>query len=149
MKPHMKRTYSQINLDERRKIERWRQAGVGVDAIAEMLGRHRSTIFREIARSKFEDREMPDLSGYFCVAANNRAKERRSRYCELVRHPRLRASIIERIRHGWSPEQIAGQLAYARSSVRVCRETIYRFAYALQLDTGMVSWRRDLSHAWV
>ncbi len=40
----MKRTYSQIDLDERRKIERWRQAGVGVDMIAEKLGRHRSTI---------------------------------------------------------------------------------------------------------
>lgn len=36
----MKRTYSQIDLDERRKIERWRQAGVSVDTIAEKLGRH-------------------------------------------------------------------------------------------------------------
>lgn len=126
----MKRTYSQIDLDERRKIERWRQAGVSVDAIAEKLGRHRSTIFREIVRNKFEDPEMPDLTGYFCVTANNRAKERRNRYRKLVRHPKLRASIIERIKHGWSPEQIAGRLAYERSSVRVCHETIYRFAYS-------------------
>ena len=36
----MKRTYSQIDWDERRKIERWRQAGVNVEAIAEKLGRH-------------------------------------------------------------------------------------------------------------
>jgi IS30 family transposase len=50
MEPHMKRTYSQIDLDERRKIERWRQAGVSVDTIAEKLGRHRSTIFRESAQ---------------------------------------------------------------------------------------------------
>lgn len=126
----MKRTSSQIDLDERRKIERWRQAGVSVDAIAEKLGRHRSTIFREIVRNKFEDLEMPDLTGYFCVTANNRAKERRNRYRKLVRHPKLRASIIERIKHGWSPEQIAGRLAYERSSVRVCHETIYRFAYS-------------------
>ena len=55
----MKRTYSQMDLDERRKLERWRQAGVSVDVIAEKLGRHRSTIFREIVRNKFEDREMP------------------------------------------------------------------------------------------
>jgi IS30 family transposase len=64
------------------------------------------------------------------VAANSRAKERRSRYRKLVRHPKLRASIIERIKHGWSPEQIAGRLAYERSGVRVCHETIYRFAYS-------------------
>lgn len=120
----MKRTYSQIDLDERRKIERWRQAGISVDAIAEKLGRHRSTIFREIARNKFEDREMPDLTGYFCVAANSRAKDRRSRYRKLVRHPKLRASIIERIKHGWSPEQIADWLMNAAGSVSVTRRSI-------------------------
>lgn len=38
----MKRTCSQIDLDERRKIERWHHAGVSVDTIAEKLGRHRS-----------------------------------------------------------------------------------------------------------
>ena len=97
----MKRTYSQIDLDERRKIERWRQAGVSVDAIAAKLGRHRSTIFREIARNKFEDREIPDLSGYFCAAANNRAKERRSRCRKLVRHPKLRASVDHRAYQAW------------------------------------------------
>ena len=136
----MKRTYSQIDLDERRKIERWRQVGISVDVIAEKLGRHRSTIFREIARNKFEDREMPDLTGYFCVAANSRAKDRRSRYRKLVRHPKLRASIIERIKHGWSPEQIAGRLAYERSGVRVCHETIYRFAYSAD-GQEMKLWR--------
>ena len=44
----MKRTYSQIDMDERRKIARWRMAGISVDVIAEKLGRHRSTIFREL-----------------------------------------------------------------------------------------------------
>ncbi len=45
----MKRTFSQMDFDDRRKLERWRQAGVSLDVIAEKLGRHRSTIFREIA----------------------------------------------------------------------------------------------------
>ena len=126
----MERTYSQIDLDERRKIEHWRHAGATVDVIAEKLGRHRSTIFRELARNRFEDREMPELTGYFCVVANSRAKERRRRHRKLVRNPKLQASIIDRIKHGWSPEQIAGRLAYERSSVRVCHETIYRFAYS-------------------
>ncbi|MFW8642027.1 hypothetical protein ACOJBO_01180 [Rhizobium beringeri] len=31
----MKRTYSQIDMDERRKIARWRTAGISVDVIAE------------------------------------------------------------------------------------------------------------------
>ncbi|BCH20784.1 hypothetical protein MesoLjLb_05690 [Mesorhizobium sp. L-8-3] len=137
----MKRTYSQLDLDERRKIERWRQAGVVVEVIAEKLGRHRSTIFREIVRNKFEDAELPQLSGYFCVAANGKAKERRSSHRKLARHPELRAWIIERIKHGWSPEKIAGRLAYERSSVRVCHETIYRFAYSSDGQELKKLWR--------
>lgn len=112
----MRRTYSQLDLDERRKIERWRQAGASVEVIAEKLGRHRSTIFRELRRNRFEDAEMPELGGYFCLTAHGVAKERRSRHRKLMRHPKLRASIIERIKHGWSPEQIAGRLAYEQST---------------------------------
>lgn len=109
----------------RRLIERWRQAGACVDVIAEKLGRHRSTIFREIARNKFEDREMSELTGYFYMAANSRAKERRGRYRKLVRHPKLRASIIERIKHGWSPEQTAVDwLMNAAASVSATRRSI-------------------------
>jgi len=126
----MKRTYSQISLDERRKIARWRQAGVAVDVIAGKLGRHRSSIFRELRRNAFEDREMPELIGYYCVTAHNKTKERRSRYRKLARFPRLRSAIIERIKHGWSPEQIAGRLQLESSPTRVCHETIYRFAYS-------------------
>ena len=53
----MYRSYSHIDLDERRKIARWRMAGLGVGIIAEKLGRHRSTIFREIKRNIFIDKE--------------------------------------------------------------------------------------------
>ncbi|WP_141105592.1 MULTISPECIES: helix-turn-helix domain-containing protein, partial [unclassified Rhizobium] len=35
----MKRTYSHIDLDERRKIARWRMTGLSVESIAEKLGR--------------------------------------------------------------------------------------------------------------
>lgn len=86
----MERTYSQIDLDERRKIEHWRNAGATVDVIAEKLGRHRSTIFRELARNRFEDREMPELTGYFCVVANSRAASPPSQTC-----PKSKASGID------------------------------------------------------
>ena len=63
----MKRTYSHIDMDERRKIARWRTAGLTVDIIAEKLGRHRSTIFREIRRNMFIDDAISNLNGYYCV----------------------------------------------------------------------------------
>lgn len=66
-----------LNCDLAAKIARWRQADVSVEVIAEKLGRHRSSIFRELRRNAFEDREMPELIGYYCVTAHNKAQERR------------------------------------------------------------------------
>ena len=43
--------YSQIDLAERRKIQQLRDAKVTVKSIAAELGRHRSTIHREIRRN--------------------------------------------------------------------------------------------------
>lgn len=71
---------------------------------------------------------MPDLTAYFCVAANSKAKERR-RYRKLMRFPRLRSVIVERIKHGRSPEQIAGRLHLRearRGSALPIRETAGR-----------------------
>lgn len=64
MENAMERAYSHMDLDERRKIARWRTTGLSVEAIAERLGRHRSTIFCEIRRNMFVDKVVPDLSGY-------------------------------------------------------------------------------------
>lgn len=140
MLPLPQRRYSQLSLDERRKIERWRAAKVSVDLIAEKLGRHRSTIFRELRRNTFADAQIPEAIGYFGLAADRMRRDRRSRLRKLVRLPSLAAAIAERIRHGWSPEQIAGRLALERSPVRVCHETIYRYAYSPE-GQALALWR--------
>lgn len=103
----LRHTYSQITLDERRKIERWRAAKISVDIIAEKLGRHRSTISRELKRNIFDDPEMRELTGYYGLVADTKSKDRRYNLRKLMRRPLLREAIIELIRHGWSPEQIA------------------------------------------
>ncbi|RZS76903.1 homeodomain-containing protein [Phyllobacterium myrsinacearum] len=128
----VRHTYSQITLDERRKIERWRAAKISVDIIAEKLGRHRSTISSELKRNTFDDPEMRELTGYYGLVADTKSKDRRYNLRKLMRRPLLREAIIERIRHGWSPEQIAGRLKReeARHGMSVCHETIYRFAYS-------------------
>ena len=40
--------YAQLSIEERRRIERWRAAKVSPTEMARVLGRHRSTIFREL-----------------------------------------------------------------------------------------------------
>jgi IS30 family transposase len=129
-RPSNRRTHSQIDMDERRKIARWRTAGISVDVIAEKLGRHRSTIFRELRRNAFTDSQMPELNGYYCVTANDMARDRRAKLRKLARFSHLRQSVIERIMHGWSPQQIAGRLQLERHPICVSHETIYKFAYS-------------------
>ena len=126
----MERTYSHIDLDERRRIARWRTAGLSVEVIAEKLGRHRSTIFREIKRNMFVDKVVPDLSGYYCVTAHDMACEGRAKLRKLVRFSNVRQSVIDRIKHGWSPQQIAGRMRLERHPISVSHETIYKFAYS-------------------
>ena len=104
----MDRTYSHIDLDERRRIARWRAAKLSVDVIAEKLGRHRSTIFRELKRNQFNDDEIKDLNGYYCTIADQKCRERRSKQRKLIRYDQLRQSVIQHISDGWSPQQIAG-----------------------------------------
>jgi IS30 family transposase len=43
--------YCHLTLDERRRIERWHLAKVSPRRMAKILGRHRSTIFRELTCS--------------------------------------------------------------------------------------------------
>ncbi|XUR32573.1 hypothetical protein ACQY74_000601 (plasmid) [Rhizobium leguminosarum bv. trifolii] len=73
---------------------------------------------------------MPDLHGYYCVMANDMARERRAKLRKLARFAQLRQSVIERIMHGWSPQQIAGRLQLERHPISVSHETIYKFAYS-------------------
>lgn len=130
------RPYKQLSLEERRKIEKWRSAKISVDVIAERLGRNRSTIFRELRRNHYKDSELPDVVGYFCVVASMKALARRQKDRKLMRHPELRELIIDRIKDGWTPEQIAGRLRYESAPVRVCQETIYRFVYSSRRHEG-------------
>ncbi|WP_271894156.1 helix-turn-helix domain-containing protein [Candidatus Phyllobacterium onerii] len=44
----LRRPYPQITLDEHRKIERWHADKISADVIREKLGRHCSTISREL-----------------------------------------------------------------------------------------------------
>jgi hypothetical protein len=39
--------------------------------MARQLGRHRSTIYREIKRNTFCDRELPDYDGYYSTVAHD------------------------------------------------------------------------------
>ncbi len=120
--------YDHITVQERHLICRWRDAKVPVRVISERLGRHPSTIHREIRRNWFDDG--PWLRGYFAIAADERASSRRRRVGKLHRDPELARFVTERLQQTWSPEQIAGHLKATRQTqAYACHETIYRYVY--------------------
>lgn len=126
----MSRCYTQISLADRRRLHHLVAAKVPINEMARQLGRHRSTIYREIKRNTIRDRELPDYDGYYSTVADSISRERRRRQRKLRRYPALRAEIISQLEARWSPEQIAGRLlSDGLSRIRVCKETIYRFIY--------------------
>ena len=101
---------------------------MSVPRIAERLGRHRSTIHREIRRNWHDDG--PWLRGYFPQAAQSRTERRRRRRRKLHQDPDLARYVIARLQQAWSPEQIAGRLRREAGATRLSHETIYRFVYS-------------------
>ncbi|WPY96309.1 IS30 family transposase (plasmid) [Limimaricola variabilis] len=122
--------HRELDLRERRLVEDLLQAKMSVASIAARLSRHRSTIYREIQRNRFQDSELPHLSGYYGMLAQKRAAERRHRRRKLIRMTALREAVIDRLKAGWSPEQIAGRLRFEEHRSTICHETIYAFVYS-------------------
>ena len=116
-----------LTLDERYQIEWMVRFQVSRKKIAELLGRSRSTIDREIERNLNSD------GGYKACKADALARARlRSRARANARHidPAVWDRVHQDLASHWSPEQIAGRLCQEKSALRVSHESIYAHIYA-------------------
>jgi IS30 family transposase len=113
-------SYHQITLEERYLIASLWAVGASVAAIARELGRHRTTIWRELRRNRTK------RGRYEPYGAHTRAFARRShaRRGHRVTWAMWRR-IIRGLRRRWSPEQIAGRGRYD-GNLRISYTTIYR-----------------------
>ena len=125
-------THTELDLRERRAIEDMLHVKMTVNEIAPAIGGHRSTVYREIRRNRFEDDELLNLSGYYGSIAQRTADARRARRRKLIRLVHLRAHVVNRLVDGWTPEQIAGRLGYDGEPVGVSHETIYAYVYSAE-----------------
>ena len=117
-------------LDERARIEAMAGAGFGAGEMAQQLGRHRSSVQREVARGGGPQR-------YRAVGAQQSADTgaARPKAPKLACDPVLGAAVAERLGQRWSPHAISADLR-ARG-LGVCAETIYRGCYANSAETGL------------
>jgi transposase, IS30 family len=125
----MDNTYKQVSLSERVEIYRMKKEGRTARAIARALGRAPSTITRELRRNSRSTKSWSD--GYDPVRADALRARRRAwdaRF-KLARDGALREHVHERLKAGWSPEEIAGDLRRAHGRCIISHEAIYRFIY--------------------
>ena len=114
--------YRQLTSGERYALSALRKQGCNQAAIARALGRHRSTISREVRRNS-KDRVgrvyRPDL-------ADDYARWRRGRSRRNERFGPSDWRVVEAcLRQQWSPEQAAGWLR-RKARLSISHETIYR-----------------------
>ena len=124
--------YSQITADERYTLGVLRRLGLCPADMARALGRHRSTIGRELARNTRPD------GGYRPSFAQARTGARRWRSRS---HDQFTAAefalVTARLALQWSPEQIAAVLRQS-GQLRISHETIYRYIWADKRRGGLL-----------
>lgn len=115
--------YRQLTSGERNALSALRRQGFSQTQIARALGRHRSTVSREIRRNVKPDRAYrPDLADD--MARWRRARSRRNQHFTTADWSQVEACLQEQ----WSPEQIAGRLRRS-GKLRISHETIYRYVW--------------------
>jgi len=124
--------YRKLTKTERVLISQWKNQGYSNKRIARLLDRSVSNIGREIKRNSFHGKEE---RFYEPLHAQDEAEARKQRAWgakQTLKNPKIYAYVLEKLRQGWSPEQIAGRLKHDHPEDKswwICHETIYRFVY--------------------
>src|ERR671920_1401556 len=100
-------TYRQLSPEERYMLAALRRQGLNQAEIARSLGRHRSTVCREVGRNSTRSD-----GHYRAFTAQERTNGRRARSRRNRRFSAEDFALVDGLlRRLWSPEQIAGYLA--------------------------------------
>jgi IS30 family transposase len=110
-----------------------RRQGYNKSQIARELGRHRSTICREVRRNSTR------ADGrYRAFTAQERTNGRRSRSRRNSRFSKQDFSLVDELLcRQWSPEQAAGHLA-RQGQLKISHETIYRHVWRDKREGGLL-----------
>jgi IS30 family transposase len=115
----------QFTFEERKVLHQLKKLGTSKAEMARVLGKHRSSIYRELERNT-------GGCGYRPLQAQRRTDERRERCrrpCKMS-DPRMLAFVTKRLKRFWSPDQIehAARREFPRQPERwLSRVTIYNW----------------------
>lgn len=115
-----------IDASERDKIAVWLSSGIKLREIGRRLDRAVSSISDEVRRNRHG-------GVYTAIKAEELSQKRNkeSRKFNPLKSPEIYRHVHEKLRDGWSPEEIAGRAKRDNDGVTViCHETIYRHIYS-------------------
>lgn len=115
--------YKHIGLKERKSIYMSLQYGLSINHIAKKLNRSRSTIYRELARNKEKKLYLPDTANKIYLSRY------KGRSKAIKVNSNMYHYILEKLKLGWSPEQISGRMRLEEKDYYCCHETIYNYIY--------------------
>jgi len=122
---------TEFTLARREELSRLLSQGRTFTDIADLLGKDKSTISREVGRKGM------DRFTYRAHKAHwhaRRQKRKQGRKRKLDQNPKLKQFVFDKLKLRWSPDQIAKELkaVYPEDeSMRVSHETIYAHIYVL------------------
>ncbi|EHK90104.1 IS30 family transposase [Aggregatibacter actinomycetemcomitans] len=124
-------TYTHLTQVERENILIMHSQGKNVAEIARLLGRHRSTITRELKR-------LP--KGHYSAILAQQHYQQKRRPCKAAKklqHPDYYRLVQDKFLYEqWSPEQISRRLKYEKSPLSISYATIYRGIKEGLFDVG-------------
>ena len=128
-------SYKHITPDQRNELSALKRTKIKQKEIAQILGKARTTIYRESIRNKNKD------GRYDARIAKQKTKERRiksnQRFRKIENNKWLRNYIIKKLKKYWSPEQIAGRIKKKwpkDKSRHIGKDSIYDFIYTERKD---------------
>jgi len=123
-------SYLQITREERYTITTLRRQGYSVLRIAKYLGRHRSSIYREVNRNRCND-------GYYRpFKADLKTRARRSNSRRNAQFKVDDYALVQQyLKKDWSPEQVSGYLRLS-NQLAISHETIYQHVWADKKSGG-------------
>lgn len=122
----MSKSYGHLTSEERDEIAVLFAQDVSLNDIAKQLKRSTSTVSREIERNGAQI-----YSVYHAHHAQQRATERNTQsHCRpRLKSIGIRRYVTSKLKHGWSPEQIAGRLPSEHPGWTISHEAIYQYIY--------------------
>jgi transposase, IS30 family len=121
--------YQHLNQFDRDRIQALLDSGTKQIEIARIIGVHKGTISREVANRRRMD------GCYKANTAEHKARVNRgnSKYqgMKIERNPELKRTIVQELKAGRSPDEIAGRMSREKITPRVNKDAIYKWLYSV------------------